>query len=197
MIDSLNYLHIRKAETAKETWECLETTFEDHGFARQVALLRELVTTKLGESKSMEDYLNRIVSCVHKLNGAGAVISDELTAASAFMMAGLTEDYRRMIMGIESTNAKISSDQIKTKLLQEAIKSVEDDRETALAAQHRGKFKKCFECGSCSGTAVNANRYQSNKAKVKCFECGKEEHFARNCKKRMREWEDAEEYVNL
>lgn len=80
------------------------------------------------------------MACVHKLKGAGSEIPDALVAA--FMMAGLTENYRPMITGIESTNTKITSDQIKTKLLQEVIRSAEDDHETALAAKYQSYVEK-------------------------------------------------------
>lgn len=57
----------------------------------------------------------------HKLKGADSEITDKLVAA--FMTAVLTEEYKPMIiMGLENTNANISSDLIKTKLMQEDYK---------------------------------------------------------------------------
>ncbi|KAJ6639826.1 Retrovirus-related Pol polyprotein from transposon RE1, partial [Pseudolycoriella hygida] len=151
LVEPINYSHIREAKTAKETWDCLEKAYADKGFSRQVSLLRELVGIKLENSKSMDDYLNRIVSCVHKLKGAGSVIQDELVAA--FMMAGLTEEYRPMIMGIESINTKITSEDIKTKLLQEVSISRRMD--------HR------FRCNSVTNKkSINENVIIANDSKL-------------------------------
>lgn len=176
LVEPVNYTHIREAKTAQETWKCLEKAFEDTGFARQVSLLRELVNTKLETCKSMNEYLNKIVSCVLKLKGAGSTISDELVAA--FMLAGLTEEYRPIIMGIEGTNVKVTSEDIKTKLLHEELVSGKDTGETAMTARSYRKITK-----------------------IKCFECGKEGHIARNCRKRSAGNEDKkdqpEDNVNL
>lgn len=107
----------------------------------------------------MDEYLKKIVSCIHKLKGAGTEIRDELTAA--FMMAGLTEEYRQMIMSIESSDAKFTSEDIKSKLLQEVLGS--------------GKYT--------GQTAMIARNHRNNYGRMKCFECGNEGHFAKNCKK--------------
>ncbi len=175
LVEPVNYTHIQNAKTAKETWDCLNKAFADTGFARQVSLLRELVNTKLETCNSMDEFLNKIVSCVHKLNGAGLVIPDELVAA--FMMAGLTEDYRPMIMGIESTNVKFTSVDIKSKLLQEVLVSSKDIEESAMIARTYQK--------------------PMTKGKFKCYECGKEGHMARNCWKRNSDEKKNEENVNL
>lgn len=175
LIEPINYTHIHNAKTAKETWDCLEKAFADKGFARQVSLLRELVSMKLEICKSMDEFLNKIVSCVHKLNGAGLEIPDQLVAA--FMMAGLTQDYGPMIMGIESTNEKFTSEDIKTKLLQEVLVSKRDTEESAMLAR----------------------TYRKPMGKFKCYECGTEGHIARNCRKRIydEKKETKEECVNL
>lgn len=44
LLDPVNYVHVREAKTAKETWSKLEAAFEDTGLTRKVGLLRKLIT---------------------------------------------------------------------------------------------------------------------------------------------------------
>lgn len=41
-----NFVHIRSAKTAKETWDCLKDAFDDNRLTRKVGLLRKMSTTK-------------------------------------------------------------------------------------------------------------------------------------------------------
>lgn len=43
-VDSINYVHIQEAGTAKEVWENLSRAFDDSGLPRRVGLLRDLCT---------------------------------------------------------------------------------------------------------------------------------------------------------
>jgi len=82
---------------------------------RRVGLLRTLITTKLEDSKSVEDYVNRIISTAHKLKGVGMEINDEWIGA--LMLAGLPKSYKPMILRLENSGLPITADSIKTKLL--------------------------------------------------------------------------------
>lgn len=62
----------------------------------------------------------------HKLKGAGLEIIDVLVAAMT--LARLTKEYSPMIVGLDSTNANISSDFIKTKLLRKDDKCNRGER---------------------------------------------------------------------
>lgn len=116
-IESINFVHIKSATTAKQVWENLQSTFEDKGAVRKVTLMRTIVNTKLDNCESMDAYVSEIMSTAQKLTEVGFDVPDEWLAI--FLLAGLSDAYLPMIMAIESTDKKLSSDSIKTKLLQE------------------------------------------------------------------------------
>lgn len=161
LVDPINISHIQSAKTAKEVWDNLSRAFDDTGLSRRVGLLRILINTKLDECNSMEQYVDKIVTTAHKLRNAKFDISDEWIGT--LLLAGLTEDYRPMIMAIESSNEKISSDSIKTKLLQDT---------EAMNDGSKAMFSRKMK--------------QKPTASVKCFECGKEGHYARDCSARKK-----------
>ena len=89
--------------------------FEDSGLLRKVGLLRDLITTNLESSTNIEEYLNRLMSTAHKLRGIGFNVDDEWLGT--LMLAGLSDEYKPMIMGIESSGIKISADMINNKVI--------------------------------------------------------------------------------
>lgn len=70
-IDKVNYSHVKGAKSAKEAWKALERAFEDSGLTRRVGLLCTLVTTKLADCQSVEEYCDTIISTAYKLNDIG------------------------------------------------------------------------------------------------------------------------------
>lgn len=169
LVDPINYIHIQSATTAKEAWKNLEKALQDSGLSRRVGLLRSLITTRLEDSQSVEDYVNRIISTAHKLKGVGMEIDNEWIGA--LLLAGLPESYKPMILGLENSGMPITADSfflliflIKTKLLQN-VKDIEDKTKSALVS---GKF------------------FLKNTSKQKkgprCFECSKYGHLAKNCR---------------
>lgn len=178
LVEPINFVHIQSAKTAKEVWDNLKRAFDDSGLLRRVGLLRVLITTKLENCSSMEDYVNKIVSTAHTLNGAGMQINDEWIAT--LLLAGLSERYEPMIMAIENGGVAISSDQIKTKLLQEMRSNTDVGcgsgglGDTAMFTKKtHGKHRK-----------QHYSQSHTDKKPLKCFECHMEGHFARNCPNR-------------
>lgn len=117
LLDPSNYVHIQDCENAKQVWDKLVATFEDSGLCRRVCLLRALITTRLEDCGSMEEYVNTIISTTQKLNGIKFNVPDDWIGT--LLLAGLPEHYSPMIMGIESSGKAITGDVIKTKLLQD------------------------------------------------------------------------------
>ena len=148
-VDPMNYSHIQSATTAKEVWEKLKLAFEDSGLTRKVSLLRALVTAQLSKHNSVEEYVNEIVTTAHKLKGLGFDVPDEWVGT--LMLAGLPDEYKPMIMGIESSGTAITADSIKTKLLQDVKDTKAGASTSALTAfltkWAKKKGPRCHNCG--------------------------------------------------
>lgn len=150
LVEPMNYVHIENAKTAKEVWKNLQNAFEDSGLSRKVGLLKDLINTSLDNCSSIEDYVNKIMSTAHKLRNIGFEVNDEWLGT--LMLAGLPDNYKPMIMGLESSGIKISSDFIKTKLLQE----VKVSETSVFFTKHKstphnntkpkGKGPRCYNC---------------------------------------------------
>lgn len=151
-IDPVNYVHVQSATNAETAWKKLSEAFDDSGLTRKVTLLRKLVTTRLDECKSVEDYVNRIITTAHQLTGIGLEVKDEWVGT--LLLTGLPEQYRPMIMGIENSGLNITGDAINTKLLQEIGATCDEPKDTTSEAAFYGK---------------NENKHK--KGKVKCFAC--------------------------
>lgn len=117
LLDETTYSYI--AETTKKAWNNLENSFDDSGLCRKVELLKQLVKLTLAECDSVEDYVSRMVTTSLKVVKAGLNIDDELLAS--LMLAGLPEEYKSLVMAIENSTTKLSSDAVKTLLLQEKL----------------------------------------------------------------------------
>lgn len=178
LLDPINYVHIQNATTSKDVWTNLEHAFDDSGLTRRVALLRDLITTTLDSSKSIEDYVNKIMSTAHKLRNINFDVNDEWLGT--LMLAGLPETYKPMIMGIESSGVKISSDSIKTKLLQEVQNSENSaffvNKKFIPAKPKTGKGPRCFNCNkhghmakSCRIPKKSSSKNEDNKSFIAAF----------------------------
>nr|QHA33696.1 Gag-Pol polyprotein [Atrato Retro-like virus] len=117
LIDPVNYIHIEDVKTAAEVWKKLSNTFEDSGLTRQWSLLHKLITTNLANCVSMEAYVTRMIETANQLIGIGFPLTDKWIGM--LLLAGLPDEYRPMVMGLENSGLEITGDFIKTKLLQE------------------------------------------------------------------------------
>lgn len=169
LIDPINYVHVQTAATAKEAWDFLQQAFQDTGLTRRVGLLKTLITTKLDESKSVEDYVNKVVSTTHKLRGVGMDVSD--IWIGTLLLADLPIEYQPMIMGIESSGIAITADSIKTKLLQDVKIDCNADVTNVALYGHNQQNRS-------TNSSIKPNK--KNKGPL-CYECKGHGHIARNC----------------
>lgn len=149
------YVHVENSRSAAETWKKLKDMYQDRGLSRRISLLRKLVTIRLENCDSMNEYISQIFETANKLNGIGFPVADEWLGS--ILLAGLPNEFGPMIMGLESSGASLTADTIKSKLL---------DSEYGSSGQNKaffGKSGKPFKSG------------------FKCFSCGQRGHKANDC----------------
>lgn len=96
----------------------------------------------MDECEGMQEYVDQIVNTSNKLSGIGFEIDDEWIGA--ILLAGLTDSYQPLIMGIESSGTKISGDTIISKLIDNRIESKSKDN--AFLGKKDKKKQKCRYC---------------------------------------------------
>lgn len=114
-IDSSLYVHIRETSSPKELWDKLKSLFDDSGFTRRISLLRNLISLRLENCESMSSYVTQLVETAQKLRNTGFNIDEEWIGS--LLLAGLPEKFSPMIMAIEHSGLSITTDSIKSKLL--------------------------------------------------------------------------------
>lgn len=171
LVDPVNYIHIQESSTAKEVWNNLSRAFDDSGLTRRVGLLRDLCNTTLAGCSNVEEYVSKIMTTAHKLRNIGFHVDDEWLGT--LLLSGLPESYKPMIIAIESSGMKISSDSIKSKILQD-VKQNESDL-TAFASSQKfhnknksfSKGPRCYTCNKYGHKSPECkskpNKYQKNK----------------------------------
>lgn len=134
--------HVRNAKDAREAWNNLSRAFEDKGLCRRLGLLRTLFSTKLSEHDSMESYLGKLQELSQQLFDINSPLDDEFLAV--IMLSGLPSNYDPLIMALENSNLKLTSDMVKGKLLQEYDRRNKTEDTKAFAATR--KAPKCYKC---------------------------------------------------
>lgn len=162
-VDTSIYVHIQSCDTAFGIWNTLCGLYEDKGLSRKIGLLRNLISTRLDDSANMQAYVDAIIGNANKLKGIGFNLNDEWIAA--ILLAGLTENYRPFIMGIEASNTALKSDSIISKLLD--TPHANDVKSEALFSKSKSNTK-------------NFDKFK----KTKCAYCKKKGHSIDECRKK-------------
>lgn len=151
------FVHVSKCTSALEIWQTLKKMYEDKGLTRKIGLLRNLIQTRLEECDNMQDFVDKIMSTANKLTGVGFEINDDWLGA--ILLAGLTEEFKPLIMSIEANNESISSDSIVSKLLD-------------------------MQSSTAKGEAFLGKKFKKKKSfskKRTCYICKSPQHFADKC----------------
>lgn len=161
-VDKQIYVHIQSCDSPIKIWKTLQNLFEDKGLSRKISLLRNLISTRLDSAGSMQSYIDALKTHSTKLIGIGFALSDEWLAA--IILAGLSDDYRPFIMGLEASGKELQSDSIISKLLDSTSNT-------------ESKGDALF------GKGKNSKKNKGDKS-IKCHYCKKKGHMADVCRKK-------------
>lgn len=169
-VDKTVYVHIRNCASALEIWNTLKKLYEDKGLMRKIGLLRTLISVRLENSNNMKSYVEEIIGTANKLTDIGFEIGDDWLGA--ILLAGLTDEYKPMIMSIESSNTKISAEIIKSKLLD--MNSEYNKSDSAFYSKSKNSKQKHYSYNT-------SKNYKPNVKSFKCYTCGGKNHKSSDC----------------
>lgn len=160
------FVHIRGCTTALSVWRKFQSLYEDRGLERKISLLRTLISYRLDECDSMQQYIDGITNTASKLQGIGFTLTDDWM--TAIMLAGLTDKFQPLIMTLEASATMITSDDLKHKLLDAQT----DSGMKGEAFLGKGGYKK------------NKQKNDKKKKVRKCYICDSPTHIASACDKK-------------
>lgn len=146
---------ISTAKTSKEAWDVLSNTYNNKGVVRKIALLRELYNVRAELFDDLSAYIAKITEIANLLHDIGSPVPDDFLAV--IMLSGLPKAMDPIVMTLESSGTKLTTEIVSSTILQEAARS-EKSSESAFVA----------------------------KSKLKCYNCGGVGHFASSCKKKKK-----------
>lgn len=185
-IDSALYVHIKNVNTTLELWNKLKALFDDSGFTRRISLLRNLISIRLESCVSMQSYVTQIVETGQKLSGTGFNISDEWIGC--LMLAGLSEKFMPMIMAIEHSGIEITTDAIRTKLMDMETEvsgnsQLTESNSAFVSSAQKWQHKKNNSLSMAKAQTVSATKQNVNvnKSHIKCYRCKQTGHYKNQC----------------
>lgn len=167
MVQPSLYVHVHTAKSAKEAWDNLAKTFENRGLVGRLSLLRKLFSVKFEDFSDMSKYVSEIMTLSQKLTDMDAAIDDEFVGV--ILLSGLPSSFDPLVMTLESSEQKLTSEIVKTKLLMEDHRREKDVKETAFAADGLPKvFKgKCYHCHKVGHIRPNCPELTKRECKYK------------------------------
>lgn len=155
--------------SAKGLWDKLATSYSESGLVLRCSLMKALFRSTLDQFSSMGDYLDHIMQLQQRLIAMKHGVNDQDLAI--IILSNLTEEYDPIVMTLESDEANLTSDKVRTRLLQHSLhktSSVGDANSCAIACSSKRQFQR-----PTSG--------QQSSKQVVCFNCNKPGHKRPGC----------------
>lgn len=181
-IDSGLYVHIKETKTSMELWKKLKNMFDDSGFSRKISLLRHLISIRQESCDTMTNYVTQVVETAQRLKGTGFAITDEWIGS--LLLAGLPDKYSPMIMAIEHSGIQITTDAIKSKLIDMEVSSSYtnlDNSGAAFAAKKPYSKTRHNSSRRSSETPQSQVSKMAPKKEITCYKCKEIGHFRHQC----------------
>ena len=172
-------VHIRSCTSSAEAWKKLAEVYETKGLARRLYLRRKFFTAQLQDGTAMQAHINKIMMLAEQLDAIGAGVSDEDIAMT--LLCSLPESYENLIIALESRADGLTSEFVRSRLLQEEARR----RETGALKQDESAFLVKSSKARADGRHGEGSGLRHRDTRIKCFHCGKLGHKISECRKRL------------
>lgn len=136
--------HIRKAKTAKTTWEALKEYHEKDSYTNRTTLMRTICGMKLDEGGDAVTHINRMRDLFSRLYDLGEEQLSERWS-SAMLLRSMPSSYDPLIIAIESRK----EDEITFAMVQQRIISEYERRDVEKGGTSDSVLKTVAKVGSC------------------------------------------------
>lgn len=161
-------VHVKRAKTAKESWDVLKAYHQKSSLTSQVALLKKLYKAELKTGGDMKAHMRQMFEWFDELNEIGC--GEEEHKAILILLASLSDEYRTIVTALEAREIKsLKLSDVRTKLMEE------HDRMIA------GSSSKTEEALKIQAA------YKNYRFDGDCHFCKRKGHLQRDCDE-FKEW---------
>ena len=179
-------------QTAKEAWTHLREVYQGKGMHRLLSLLKQLSTAQLEKyatgppgSNTIKDYIRSMIQTADEIAAIGYKLDRPVVIA--FILNGLPEDYRYLVVNLESQVDTISFQDLQARLLDEDKRVQEKDEVENKSTAFNARYKKPSElhCGHCNRNGHSDDRCFKKPGNIRCGFCGRVGHNENVCRARI------------
>ena len=175
--------YIYDCAMAKETWDHLTEIYLEKGVHQLLPLMKSLMESKLNKNGTgMKEYIKKIRQTANEITEIGYKLEDPIIIT--FILNGLSEDYRYLVVNLESQVESISFQDLIVRLIDEEtqVSKMGSSSEARILAIKGRELLKCEGCGRSGHTVERCF------GTLRCAYCGGPGYDESNCYcKRYRE----------
>jgi hypothetical protein len=163
--------HIHNCTTAEEAWDHLKEVYQGKGMHRLLSLMKNLAGAKL-EKKTMKEYIRGVMQTADEIAEIGHQLDNPVIMA--FILNGLPDTYRYLVVNLESQLEYISIQDLSARLTDEEVR-------IGLIAVEARSIEESQEKGYEQGLLARTGKRVGNGRSDPCEYCGREGHPSEKC----------------
>nr|XP_037873962.1 uncharacterized protein LOC101742499 [Bombyx mori]XP_037873963.1 uncharacterized protein LOC101742499 [Bombyx mori] len=140
--------YVRSATSAKEMIENLRKIFKRKSTLSALYVRKKLLTLKCDPSVELSDHFNNFDMLIRQLEETGSTVNEQDKVCH--LLLTMPDSYNTTIAALETTNVELTTEYVKSKLLDAELKN----QNNSIESQDAHSFLSCFKCGKTGHKAI-------------------------------------------